>query len=703
MDNQWRDDDASRYVTEFGERSGPDLALRTYSSRLLGSQSSLVLHGGGNTSVKTTGRSILGEETELIFVKASGFNMATIPTEGHSGLDLAYLRKLRCLSSLTDDEMVNQLRTHLVDAAAATPSIEAFMHAFIPARFIDHTHPDVILALTNRPEGEHTVREALGPSVGIVPYVKAGFDLALAVARFVDQNPESDALVLMNHGLVTWADDPKTSYSRTIELVSRAQEFLGTRRATSVEVDGSELETARERYRRLAPVVRGALAIPTSNPDLPFDRFILKPLISGEVLQLLSTEKGRSLALTAPLTPDHLIRTKNYPLLLDEPDYEDTERLRSQLGDAIGGYARQYDEYFERNRPRLAPGLQKFDSHPRVVLLPGLGAVCAGEDAQAAQIVRDITEQTLGVKAWFAAEGAGYQGLDESHLFDMEYFTLQHAKLARRAGKGQLGRQVALVTGAAGAIGVGVCEKLLLEGCHVAVSDLPGEHLTGALKELEVRFPGHAIAVPIDVTDAGSISRGFGQVIETWGGLDIVVVNAGIAHVSPLVDMDLEVFRKLERVNIEGTLLVLAEAGRRFRLQKTQGDIVVVSTKNVFAPGAKFGAYSATKAASHQLARIASLELAELGVRVNMVAPDAVFSHGSRKSGLWAEVGPDRMRARGLDEKGLEEYYRSRNLLKAKVTAEHVGRAALFFLTRQTPTTGATIPVDGGLPDSTPR
>ena len=314
-----------------------------------------------------------------------------------------------------------------------------------------------------------------------------------------------------------------------------------------------------------------------------------------------------------------------------------------------------------------------------------------------------LPEQTLLVKAWFASTGTEYQGLDEPHLFDMEYFALQHAKLARRAGRGQLGREVALVTGAAGAIGMGICERLLAEGCHVAVSDLPGDHLTGAVKELDSRFPGRVIALPIDVTDAASISHGFGQLIETWGGLDIVVINAGIAHVSPLVEMDLEVFRKLERVNIDGTLLILAEAGRHFRLQRTQGDILLVSTKNVFAPGAKFGAYSATKAASHQLGRIASLEFAELGVRVNMVAPDAVFSHGARKSGLWAEVGPDRMRARGLDEKGLEEYYQSRNLLKAKVTAEHVGRAALFFLTRQTPTTGATIPVDGGLPDSTPR
>jgi NAD(P)-dependent dehydrogenase (short-subunit alcohol dehydrogenase family) len=235
------------------------------------------------------------------------------------------------------------------------------------------------------------------------------------------------------------------------------------------------------------------------------------------------------------------------------------------------------------------------------------------------------------------------------------------------------------------------------------VTDLPGAALDGLVAELQSSFGARVAGVPLDVTDGTSIAEAFRMVILAWGGVDLLVANAGLAHVAALADLDLEAFRRLERVNVEGALLVMAEAARHFRLQGTGGDIVMVSTKNVFAPGAKFGAYSATKAAAHQLARIASLELAEHDVRVNMVAPDAVFFHGRRRSGLWAAVGPDRMRARGLDEAGLEEYYRGRNLLKARVTAEHVARAVLFFATRQTPTTGATIPVDGGLPDATPR
>jgi NAD(P)-dependent dehydrogenase (short-subunit alcohol dehydrogenase family) len=266
-----------------------------------------------------------------------------------------------------------------------------------------------------------------------------------------------------------------------------------------------------------------------------------------------------------------------------------------------------------------------------------------------------------------------------------------------------LSDKVALVTGAAGAIGYGICRGLLENGCYLAATDLPGEKLDDFIKDLKQIGGDRVLGVPIDVTDKASVEHGFQSVVQIWGGVDVVVVNAGIPLVSNLKDIDLEAFRKLEKVNVEGALLTLAEAARIFIAQGIGGDIIIISSKNVPAPGAGFGAYSATKAACHQLGRIASIELAQYGVRVNMVAPDGVFSEGKYKSGLWEQIGPDRMRTRGLDEKGLQEYYRSRNLLKAKITGKHVANAVLFFATRQTPTTGATIPVDGGLPDATPR
>jgi rhamnose utilization protein RhaD (predicted bifunctional aldolase and dehydrogenase)/NAD(P)-dependent dehydrogenase (short-subunit alcohol dehydrogenase family) len=702
MEKRWSDTTASEFIARYGEEWGEDLALRTYTSRLIGAEEELVLHGGGNTSVKGKFTNILGQSVPAIFVKASGYDLADIEPDGHTALDLVYLQKLRNLPELSEAVMADELQAHRYNAHAAPPSIEALMHAFIPATYIDHTHADAILSLTNRPDGEEIVRRALGDDVTVLKYVRPGFDLAKAVADAYEAFPEYTGMVFMKHGLLTWGETARESYERTIELVTRAEEYLARGgieppRATVRTVS----DVAMVRFRKVAPIVRGLLALGTGDADWPYQRFILHPLITDDVLNLVDSEWGKEIAVTPPLTSDHLIRIKPFPLWIDEPDYDDENTFREQATTAIHGYGEQYDAYYERYSQRLRTDLERLDARPRVILMPGLGAICVGRDAVDAGIVQDIVTHTLAVKARIAATGS-YEGLHEEELFDMEYYSLQHAKL-HTSDERLLQRSVALVTGAAGAIGSGVSEVLLDRGCHVAISDVAGEHLTSLESELRSVHGPRVLAIPLDVTDPTSVAEGFSQVIQTWGGIDIVVANAGIAHVSSLADMEPEAFQRLERVNIEGTLYILSEVSRHFRTQGTGGDVILISTKNVFAPGATFGAYSATKAAAHQLARIASLELAEMGVRVNMVSPDAVFSHGTRGSGLWAMVGPDRMRARGLDEKGLEEYYQKRNLLKARVTATHVANAVLFFVTHQTPTTGATIPVDGGLPDSTPR
>ncbi len=703
MNSRWADADAAALAGRYSKSWSDDLAFRVYTSRLIGADKTLVLHGGGNTSVKTTFTNLFAERVPAVYVKASGHDLATISPEGFTALDVVALRRLRSLHALDDDAMALELLSKRFDVRSAAPTIETLLHAFIPARFIDHTHADAVLALTNQPRGEALIREALGENVIVLDYVKPGFPLARAAAEVFDRAPASEGMVLLKHGLVTWGETARESYEKTIELVTRAEDFLASRARPAVRVEAStNAVTARDRYIKTAPILRGLLAVRTGDADRPYRRVILRPLITDEVLALVDSREGRGIALTPPLTADHLIRTKALPAWIDEPAYDDEEKLRGQILRAIGEYSSRYLEYVARHNERLAPGIEPFDPHPRVVLLPGLGAVCAGADASGASVVRDITAQTLSVKLKVAAAGT-YEGLSEGHLFDMEYFSLQHAKLGGLP-QHPLDRSVALVTGAAGAIGSGISEELLRAGCHVAVSDLEIERLKGLTLELKKEYGGDRVfAIPLDVTDTASIKEAFRRTIQGWGGIDLVVSNAGIAHVSALTDLDPAAFQRLEKVNIEGTLNILAETGKHFKRQGTGGDIVVVTSKNVFAPGAKFGAYSATKAAAHQLARIASLELAEFDVRVNMVSPDAVFSHGERRSGLWAEIGPDRMHARGLDEKALEEYYRNRNLLKARVTAVHVARAVLFFATRQTPTTGATIPVDGGLPDAAPR
>ena len=737
MRSRWSEDEAARFVARYAPQWGEPLALRTCSARLLGAEPGLVLHGGGNCSVKASWKNVLGEDVDAIFVKASGADMASLEPAGQPGLDLSYLRRLRALPALSDTAMVDQLRTHLLRADSLTPSIEALVHAFLPATFIDHTHADAILLLTNREGGEAAVAEALGPGVIVIPYVTPGFKLALAVARALEAQPEARAMVWAHHGIVTWGETARASYEAMIELVSRAEEWAAARRAARARTVAPPQGGAtvcedvppepRPLSGRLAteiiPVVRGLLAGRTGDPDRPYDRAVVQVLDDPDTLEALLAPGARDTLVTPPLTSDHLIRTKSLPLWIDALRYEGPAQPAERVAAAVEAYSEEYEGYLARHSGDLPEGLETFDPRPRVVIIPGLGVVCAGPDLQQAVITRDITRHTIAVKAALAAEGAAYLGLPEDELFRMEYRTLQHAKLKKGPGAPRsdfepgaaagavaaseavapLRGEVALITGAAGAIGAGICEGLLLAGALVAATDLAGEPLDVLVDNLGAAFPGRIIGVPLDVTDPESVAAAFDRVVHAWGGVDLVIPNAGIAAVSPLIELDLDRYRLLEKVNVEGTLLVLAESARIFRRQGTGGDIVLVSTKNVFAPGANFGAYSSTKAAAHQLARIASLEFAADDVRVNMVAPDAVFGHGARRSGLWAEVGPDRMKARGLDEAGLEAYYQSRNLLKAQVTSRHVANAVLFFASRQTPTTGATIPVDGGLPDSTPR
>ncbi len=409
---------------------------------------------------------------------------------------------------------------------------------------------------------------------------------------------------------------------------------------------------------KITPIVRGLLAEPTGNQDIPYEPVILKSLTDKEAVDFAGSAKNAEQAgwglphrkKIGGLKPTlrTLLEGQKPPLFLYAPvKSADPEKIRKQLSDSISDYS------------------TKHNCKPEMICVRDLGILYIEPES----LIPDTRK-------------AGESRIEP----DMP-----------------LKNKVALVTGAAGAIGYGICCGLLEKGCHLVATDLPGEKLDSFAADLKQSAGDRVIGIPIDVTNEKSVVRGFESVILTWGGIDIVVVNAGIPLVSYLKDIELDDFRKLEKVNVEGTFLTLREIARHFILQGTGGDVIIVSTKNVPSPGAGFGAYSATKAAAHQLGRIASIELAQYGIRVNMVAPDAVFSEGKYKSGLWEEIGPSRMKARGLDKDQLQEYYRDRNLLKVRVTGRHVANAVLFFAMRQTPTTGATIPVDGGLPDATPR
>jgi rhamnulose-1-phosphate aldolase/alcohol dehydrogenase len=704
MKSLYNKEEAAEYVRRF-EGAGEDVALRVYTSRLIGGDPTLVMHGGGNTSVKGSYKTILGENVPAIYVKGSGWNLDSIEPPGFPALDLEGLKRLRALDAMSDHEMVNQLRIHMFDASGPNPSVETLLHAFLPHRYIDHSHADAILALTNRPDGEALVREIYGDRVGIVPYVMPGFELSKVCAEVYERNPEVTGLVLLKHGLFSFGDSAEQSYERHIELVSEAEAWLESERRNGREFTThfSAPADASTLCARVAPALRGILSEATGDPDAPFKRMVMDWRASDEIMAFVNSAEFAGLADTGPLTPDHVIRTKAVPLILPEPDFDGAkDDLDEQLLAAVTAYRKAYNEYFERMVAEKGVERVRLDDFPRVALIPGVGMLAWGRTFKDARIAGDITEHTIAVKSLVHATGE-YEALPESDLFDVEYWPLEQAKLGKSKPK-ELAGQVAVVTGAAGAIGSAVAESLIEAGAHVVLSDHDAERLGHTCDLLGKAYGKDSRrGVVCDVTDETSVRGMMDEVARLYGGADILVLNAGIAHSEPIEALSVEDFTRVQDVNVTGYFLVLREAARLFKRQGTGGNVVVIGSKNVAAPGAQFAAYSASKAAGHQLAKVAALELAGSGVRVNVIAPDAVFGTDDAPSGLWQEVGPGRAQAHGIDYAQLEEHYRNRNLLRARVTGRHVGNAVVFFATNKTPTTGATLPVDGGVPGAFPR
>ena len=702
MKSLFEENDLKAYVRQHAEIPQP-LAARVYTSKLIGRDGTLVLHGGGNTSVKLKMTSVVGEEQDVIYVKGSGSDLSIIEPEGFVGLDMEPLVKLRILDSLSDEEMENQLLTHKMIASASDPSVEALLHVFLPHTYVDHTHADSILVLTNQKRGEDLIREALGPGVAVLPYIMSGFPLAKAVIEVFEQNPQAEAIVILNHGIFTFAEDARVSYERMIDYVNRAEAFiekkiqgkpLWTRRD-----DLSPFSDRRKSAARFSQMVRGVCAHP--GPEGRLRRFYVTIRNGPDLAEVSLSKEIREICGSGVLTPDHAIRTKNRAVYIETLP-EDDESLGQALRELVETYKTAYERYVEEQAKIKGMGGRELDPYPRVFIVAGLGLVVLGFTRKAARVAADIAEHTIEAKLRAMAMG-GYLPIAESHVFDMEHWNLQQKKLGRTTPP-ILEGQVAVVTGSAGALGFGIADRLLAAGAVVVISDIDETRLERARSTLAERYDGDRIeSVVFDVTSLQSVEAAYDDISQRVGGIDILVPNAGIAHVATIEDLDTDAFDRVVAVNLKGTFNTIKAAVPVFRRQGTGGSIVVVSSKNVFDPGPAFGAYSASKAGAHQMSKIAALELAELGVRVNMLNPDAVFGDEKISSKLWDLVGAERMKSRGLDPEGLREYYRQRSLLKVRILAEHVGNAVVFFASDQTPTTGATLPIDGGVPAAFPR
>lgn len=651
MESLWSDDEAARYAG--------DLGARVYSSRLLGRNPDLVLHGGGNTSVKISEKNLFGEEEEILYVKGSGWNLETIESAGFSPALLTQLLKLARVDALTDIEMARQLRLALTNPAAPDPSVEAILHALLPHKFVDHTHADAILTVTNTREGAARIREIYGDAVVLIPYVMPGFKLAKLCADLYPRHagPKTIGMVLLNHGIFSFGATARESYQRMIALVTQAEDYLKAKDAWRISVpELPRPQPRRAEQAQLRKQVSDAAGFPVlaaTHSEAPFLQFARRADLGA-------------LAQQGPATPDHVIRTKRLPL----------------LGRDVAPYRAAYEAYFAEHARHLPQRVTMLDAAPRIVLDPEYGLCAIGRVAGDAAAAAEIYRHTIDIILRATALG-GYQALPAQDIFACEYWDLEQAKLKRAAAPGMFAGEIALVTGAASGIGKAAAESLLARGAAVVAVDLNPE-ISGLFKRKD------AIGLQCDVSNGEQLAGALDEAGRAFGGLDMLILNAGVfpagRRIEALSDAEWE---HVLRVNLDANLTLLREALPLLKLAPRGGRVVVIGSKNVPAPGPGAAAYSASKAALTQLARVAALEWGAYGIRVNTVHPDAVFD-----TGVWTD---EVLRSRAAHYNITVDEYKTKNILRTEVRSSEVGElVAELCGPLFAKTTGAQIPIDGG-------
>ena len=678
MKSRWSDADAQAFVSRYAEKGvGRDLALRTYTTRLLGGDPKLVLHGGGNTSVKTTAKDMLGAVVDVLCVKGSGWDMGNIEPQGLPAVRLAELRRLRALAKLSDEDMVNFQRVNLLDSSAPNPSVETLLHAFLPHKFIDHTHSTALLAITDQPDGEAIARDLYGKRVAYVPYTIPGFALAKSVADIFDKHPDVEGLVLLRHGIFTFADDAKTAYERMIEFVSMAEERLQRDRKPIKPIT---LPAKLARVAEIAPILRGAVAIERNEMAGTVKRQILCFRSNPAILDYVNGAELPRYAGIGVVTPDHTIRTKNWPLILPAPEAGKLDEWKKIAETETAKFVAHYHDYFVRNNAKSVQKKTKLDPLPRVVLVQGVGLFGLGASAKDAAIAADIAENTIEVIADSEATGR-YESISEFDMYEVEYWSLEQAKLGKGAEK-VLARQVCVVTGGGSGIGAATAKAMAAEGAEIAVLDRDHDAAMKAAKAIHK----HALAIACDVTDPQSVRAAFDKVMEAFGGVDIVVSNAGAAWQGRIGEVNDAVLRKSFELNFFAHQAVAQAAVHVMKAQGTGGCLLFNTSKQAVNPGKDFGPYGLPKAETLFLVKQYALDHGKDGIRSNAVNADRI-----RTGLLTDEMVAARSKARGLSEKD----YMGGNLLGREVYASEVAEA-FVYLAHAEKTTAGVITVDGG-------
>ncbi|MEI7873205.1 MAG: bifunctional aldolase/short-chain dehydrogenase [Alphaproteobacteria bacterium] len=671
MENLWSNDEAKAAIARHAAKGiDEDLALRVYTTRLLGGEPKLVLHGGGNTSVKTTMADITGQQVDVLCVKGSGWDMGTIEAPGLPAVRLAPLGELKGLQALSDEDMVNVQRCNLLDSKSPNPSVETLLHAFLPHKFIDHTHSNAVLSLTDQPDGEALARDVFGKRAALVPYVMPGFALAKKCSEVGQANPDVEGLILLKHGIFSMGATAEEAYVRMIDLVTLAEKRLAkeTRKIFAGGTLPKEIATVAE----VAPILRGLLSLPMKDDGREAtQRFVFEFRTGPEILAYVGGKEIARYSQQGPVTPDHAIRTKGMPLIAPAPEAGKLDVFKKETQAALDKFAADYHAYFTRNNGKQVIAKKELDPIPRVVLVPGLGLFGLGNTSKDAKIAADLAETTVAVIA--DAERLGtYECIPEPDIFDIEYWSLEQAKLSAAAEK-PLARRIVVVTGGGSGIGAATATAFAREGAEVAVLDRDVSKVKG-------------FGIACDVTDPASVRAAFDKVASTWGGVDIVVSNAGAAWQGRIGDVDDATLRKSFELNFWAHQSVAQNAVRIMRTQGLGGCLLFNTSKQAVNPGPDFGPYGLPKAATLFLMRQYALDHGADGIRANAVNADRI-----RTGLLTDDMIAQRSKARGLSEAD----YMGGNLLGLEVTADDVAQA-FVSLAKAARTTGAVTTVDGG-------
>ena len=670
MKNNWSKSSAKKYIKKYKNIGfSKDLALRVYTTRLLGRNKELVLHGGGNTSVKTTIKDIDGKKYNVLCVKGSGWDMADIEPEGLPAVKLEPLIALKNKKYLSDEDMVSYQKRNLINIKAPNPSVETFLHAFLPFKFVDHTHADAVLNATNRPGGLNFCKKVFGNKVSIVPYVMPGFMLAKKINEIYSINPNINCLILMNHGIFTFADDAKEAYDLMIKYVSQAERAINKLKVKKIK----QIKNFSTRFNahEIAPIIRGLLS---NNKD---QKFVVNYRLNKHLKYFMNGKNVRSYSSKGTATPDHVIRVKPFPLIITPKKNSSIDEFKITAKKAFENYRKKYINYFNVNKNKVKGKKVMLDTSPRVVLVQNVGVFTIGKDLNAAKIAGDLTETNAKVIA-SVEETSAYKFIPEKDIFDVEYWSLEQAKINKP--KKILEGNVVVITGSTGTIGFETYKMFKSYGAEVVLLDYNLERL----KDLQSKIK--ELCIHCDVRNKKSVKKVFNQICEKYGGIDILISNAGTATNGPIGEIDDNVLRQSFEDNFFSHQNCASEAIKIMKKQNINGCLLFNISKQSVNPGKNFGPYGLPKSALLSLCKQYAVDYGSYGIRSNGVNADRI------RSGL---MNDKMIRTRAKARSVSTDDYMRENLLLNEVKAEDVAKA-FFHLATSKKTTGAVLTVDGG-------